>query len=92
MREAEEKGERKRGKVYEKAVRRERESEEKFKRKQGKGREKARRRLREGCEKGERKRGKRRKKARKMEKGKNRYYRNGYDIKQDIVYLTIYEK
>lgn len=70
MREAEEKGERKRGEVYEKAVRRERESKEKIKRERRKGREKARRR----------------------EKGKNRYYRNGYDIKQDIVYLTIYEK
>ena len=65
---------------------------EKIERSRGKGREKARRRLREGCEKGERKRGKGRKKARKRERGKNRYYRNGYDIKQDIVYLTIYEK
>ena len=70
----------------------ERESEEKIKRKRGEGREKARRRLREGGEKGERKRGKGREKARKRERDKNRYYRNGYDIKQDIVYLTIYEK
>lgn len=46
----------------------------------------------ESEEKGERKRGKGREKARRREKGKNRYYRNGYDIKQDIVYLTIYEK
>lgn len=39
MREVEEKGERKRGKVYEKAVRRERGSKEKGERKRGKGRE-----------------------------------------------------
>ena len=65
---------------------------EKIERSRGKGREKARRRLREGGEKGERKRGKGRENARKMERDKNRYYRNGYDIKQDIVYLTIYEK
>ncbi|MCI6722953.1 MAG: hypothetical protein MR463_00575 [Bacteroidales bacterium] len=58
MREAEETGERKRGEVYEKAVRRERESKEKIKRSRGEGREN----------------------ARKREKGKNRYYRNGYDI------------
>ena len=38
-RESEEKIKRKRGEVYEKAVRRERESEEKGERKQGKGRE-----------------------------------------------------
>lgn len=38
MREAEEKGERKRGEVYEKAVRRERESKEKGEGKRGKGR------------------------------------------------------
>lgn len=50
------------------------------------------RRERESEEKGERKQGKGREKARKRERGKNRYYRNGYDIKQDIVYLTIYEK
>lgn len=43
-------------------------------------------------EKIERSRGKGREKARKRERDKNRYYRNGYDIKQDIVYLTIYEK
>lgn len=48
--------------------------------------------MREAEEKGERKQEKGREKARKREKGKNRYYRNGYDIKQDIVYLTIYEK
>lgn len=65
---------------------------EKIERSRGKGREKARRSLREGCEKGERKQGKGREKARRRERGKNRYYRNGYDIKQDIVYLTIYEK
>lgn len=65
---------------------------EKIERSRGKGREKAGRRLREGCEKGERMQGKGREKARKRERGKNRYYRNGYDIKQDIVYLTIYEK
>ena len=65
---------------------------EKIERSRGKGREKARRRLREGGEKGERKQGEGREKARKRERGKNRYYRNGYDIKQDIVYLTIYEK
>ena len=87
-----EKIERSRGKGREKARRRLRESEEKGERKQGKGREKARRRLRESEEKGEKKRGEGRKKARRREKGKNRYYRNGYDIKQDIVYLTIYEK
>ena len=39
MREAEEKGERKRGKVYEKAVRRERESKEEGERKRGEWRE-----------------------------------------------------
>lgn len=61
MREAEEKGERKRGEVYEKAGRREREGEEKIKRRRGKGREKARKRERESGEKGERKQGKRRK-------------------------------
>lgn len=65
---------------------------EKIERSRGKGREKARKRERESKEKGERKQGKGREKARKREKGKNRYYRNGYDIKQDIVYLTIYEK
>ena len=65
---------------------------EKIERSRGKGREKARRRLREGGEKGERKQGEGREKARKRERGKNRHYRNGYDIKQDIVYLTIYEK
>ena len=65
---------------------------EKIERSRGEGREKARRRLREGCEKGERKQGEGRENARKIERGKNRYYRNGYDIKQDIVYLTIYEK
>lgn len=73
-------------------MRRERESEEKIERKQGEGRGKARKREKESKEKGERKRGKGRRKARKKERGKNRYYRNGYDIKQDIVYLTIYEK
>ena len=92
MREGGEKGERKQGEGREKARRRERESEEKGERKQGKGRKKARRRLRESEEKGERKQGEGREKARKRERGKNRYYRNGYDIKQDIVYLTIYEK
>ena len=70
----------------------ERESEEKIKRKRGEVYEKAVRRERESKEKGERKQGEGREKARKREKGKNRYYRNGYDIKQDIVYLTIYEK
>ena len=65
---------------------------EKIERSRGEGREKARRRERESEEKGERKRGKGREKARKMKRDKNRYYRNGYDIKQDIVYLTIYEK
>ena len=70
----------------------ERESEEKIKRKRGEGREKARKREKESKEKGERKQGEGRENARKMERGKNRYYRNGYDIKQDIVYLTIYEK
>lgn len=87
-----EKIERSRGKGREKARRREIESWEKIKRRLLEGREKARRRLREGCEKGERMQGKGREKARKRERGKNRYYRNGYDIKQDIVYLTIYEK
>ena len=48
--------------------------------------------MRESKKKGERKQGEGREKARKRERGKNRYYRNGYDIKQDIVYLTIYEK
>ena len=47
---------------------------------------------RESEEKIKRKRGEGRRKVRKRERGKNRYYRNGYDIKQDIVYLTIYEK
>ena len=61
-------------------MKRERESEEKGERKRGKGREKARKRERESEEKGERKRGKGRRKARKRERGKNRYYRNGYDI------------
>ena len=69
-----------------------REAEEKEDRKRGEVYEKAVRRERESEEKGERKQEKGREKARKKEKGKNRYYRNGYDIKQDIVYLTIYEK
>ena len=58
MREAEEKGERKRGKGREKARRRLREGCKKGERKQGKGRENARRRERESKEKGERKQGK----------------------------------
>lgn len=69
-----------------------READEKGERKQGEGRKKARKKERESKEKGERKQEKGREKARKRERGKNRYYRNGYDIKQDIVYLTIYEK
>ena len=92
MREAEEKGERKRGEGREKARKRVRESEEKGERKRGKVYEKAGRRERESKDKGEGKQGEGRENARKMERGKNRYYRNGYDIKQDIVYLTIYEK
>ena len=69
-----------------------REAEEKEDRKRGEVYEKAVRRERESGEKIKRKRGEGREKARKRERGKNRYYRNGYDIKQDIVYLTIYEK
>lgn len=69
-----------------------REAEGKGERKRGEVYEKAVRRERESKEKIKRSRGEGRENARKREKGKNRYYRNGYDIKQDIVYLTIYEK
>ena len=65
---------------------------EKIERSRGKGREKARRREIESWEKIKRRLLEGRENARKRERGKSRYYRNGYDIKQDIVYLTIYEK